>query len=168
MQKGRRHKSGRPTLGEQPLRRFTIAISGYFGEERSVERIRKWIHANGGTVAHDVSPEVTHLVCSKKHFKKDVAMGMARCALRPRRSVLMRESSLVDKARRLRTVKIVSWDWLEDTLMKGRPIEESAYLMAPLVKRAEDAKEKRKAVRRENIEKGSEWPSLDVCRGRIS
>ena len=51
--------------------------------------------------------------------------------------------------------------------MKGRPVGESAYLMAPLVRRAEEAKEERKAVRRENVEKGSEWPqALNVCRGR--
>ena len=57
------------------MKRFTIAITGYFGEKRSTEQIRKWIQLNGGTVAHDVSSEVTHLVCSKKHFKQNVAMG---------------------------------------------------------------------------------------------
>ena len=69
------HKSCHSAVGKQPLKRFTIAISGYFGEQRSAEQMRNWIHANGGTVASDISAEVTHLVCSKKHFKKDVAMG---------------------------------------------------------------------------------------------
>lgn len=77
MQKGSRYASCRSTVDKQPLKRFTIAITGYFGEQRSLEQIRKWIHVNGGTVAHDVSSQVTHLVCSKKHFKKDVAMGTA-------------------------------------------------------------------------------------------
>ena len=70
------HKSGHSAVGKQPLKRFTIAISGYFGEQRSAEQMRQWIHANGGTVASDISTEVTHLVCSKEHFKEDVAMGM--------------------------------------------------------------------------------------------
>ena len=75
MPKGNRYKSSRTTMGKQPLKHFTIAISGYFGEQRSMEQIQKWIHVNGGTVAHDLSPEVTHCVCSKKDFIKDVAMG---------------------------------------------------------------------------------------------
>lgn len=70
------HKSCHSAVGKQPLKRFTIAISGNFGEQRSVEKMRQWVHANGGTVASDISAEVTHLVCSKEHFKKDVAMGM--------------------------------------------------------------------------------------------
>lgn len=62
---------------------------------------------------------------------------------------------LVQKARQFKTVKIVSFDWLEDTLLKERPVKESEYLMAPLVKCAKDIKEKKKAVRNDNIEKGS-------------
>lgn len=79
MQKGNRYKSGRSTMGKQPLKRFTIAITGDFGEQRSPEQIRKWIHVNGGTVAYDISSEVTLLVCSKKHFKNNVSMGTAYC-----------------------------------------------------------------------------------------
>ncbi|KAM0805679.1 hypothetical protein BDR22DRAFT_968894 [Usnea florida] len=121
-------------MGKQPLKRLTIAVTGDFGEQRSVEQMRRWIHVNGGTFAYDVSAEVTHLVCSKEHFKKSVTM--------------------VQKARQLRTVKIVSWDWLEDTLMKEHPMKESEYLLRPLVKVATESKEKKKAVRKENIRQG--------------
>lgn len=69
-------KAYQSAVSKQPLKRFTIAISGNFGEQRSVEQIKRWIQANGGTFAADVSSEVTHLVCSKEHFKKGVAMGM--------------------------------------------------------------------------------------------
>lgn len=79
MQKRNRYQSCHPTLGKQPLKRFTIAISGYFGEQRSFEQMRRWIHANGGTVASDISSDVTHLVCSKEHFKNNVAMGTTHC-----------------------------------------------------------------------------------------
>ena len=68
-------------MGKQPLKHFTIAITGYFGEKRSMEQTRKWVQVNGGTVANDISPEVTHLVCSKKDFKKDVAMGTEHIAI---------------------------------------------------------------------------------------
>ena len=77
MPRGNRYKSSRITTGKQPLKRCTIAITGDFGEQRSTEQIRKWISVNGGVVAHEITPKVTHLVCSKEHFKKNVAMGMA-------------------------------------------------------------------------------------------
>ena len=86
-------------MGKQPLKGFTIAITGYFGEQRSMEQIRKWINVNGGTVCHDVSSEVTHLVCSKKDFKKDVAMGTGHIAILSRgiESILIRSLSLSPK-----------------------------------------------------------------------
>ena len=46
--------------------------------------------------------------------------------------------------------------------MKKRPMREFEYLMAPLVKCARDTKEKKEAVRKENIEKGSKLPSVGV------
>ncbi|KAF6221291.1 hypothetical protein HO133_002146 [Letharia lupina] len=143
MQKRNRYQSSRSAMGKQPLKRFTIAITGYFGEQRSSEQMRKWIHNNGGIFAYNVSPKITHLVCSKEDFKKNVAM--------------------VQKARQLRTVKIVSWDWLEDTLMKEHPMKESEYLMAPLVKCAADNKEKKKAARKENIRKGNGYHIYQDC-----
>lgn len=62
---------------------------------------------------------------------------------------------IVQKARQLKTVKIVSYDWFEDTLLEKHPQKEFKYLMAPLIKCAREAKTKKKAVRQENIRKGS-------------
>ena len=70
-------------MGKQPLKRLTIAVTGDFGEQRSVEQMRKWIHVNGGKFAYDVSAEVTHLVCSKEHFKKSVTMGKTYSTTQP-------------------------------------------------------------------------------------
>lgn len=89
MQKGNRYKSCRTTMGKQPLKRFTIAITGNFGEQRSLEKMRKWIHVNGGTVAQEVNREVTHLICSKKHFKQNVAMGETYCNSKSRSTTLI-------------------------------------------------------------------------------
>lgn len=164
MAKTNMHKSCHTAVGKQPLKRFTIAISGYFGEQRSVEKMRQWIHANGGTVASDISTEVTHLVCSKEHFKKDVAMGMTYSTRVEHWKGLILMIWLVRKARKIRTVKIVSWDWLEDTLMKGRPLKEFEYLLAPSMKCATETKEKKKAVRKENIKKGSKSSRIAVHR----
>ena len=42
--------------------------------------------------------------------------------------------------------------------MKERPMKEFEYLLAPLVKCAKETKERKQAVRKENIEKGSKLP----------
>lgn len=77
MQRKGRYKACPSTLGKQPLKNFTIAITGDFGERRSFEQMRHWIQVNGGTLAYEISSDVTHLVCSKERFKKNVVMGTA-------------------------------------------------------------------------------------------
>lgn len=59
-----------------PLTGFTIAVTGDFGPQRSREKIRQWVEANGGTFTFNITPGVTHLICSREHFKRGVAMGM--------------------------------------------------------------------------------------------
>ena len=48
--------------------------------------------------------------------------------------------------------------------MKEHPMKEFEYLMAPLVRCAKDNKEKKKAVRKENIKKGSKSRKLSSRR----
>lgn len=152
-------------MGKRPLERCTVAVTGDFGGQRSAGQVRKRIYVHGGTFASDVSPAVTHLVCSKEDFGKDVAMGTACCAPQSREALnpficdqqhADPGSFIVRKARRLGSVKIVSWDWLEDALTKEHPVEETEYLMtAPVAECAAKSKEEKKAVRKENIKTGS-------------
>jgi hypothetical protein len=57
------------------LKRCVIAVTGDFGKDRTHSKIRKWVEANGGVFALQVSHEVTHLVCSTEHFKRNAPMG---------------------------------------------------------------------------------------------
>ncbi len=59
-----------------PLKKFTIAVTGEFGELRTHDKMKQWIEANGGTFATKISAKVTHLVCSREHYKKSVAIGI--------------------------------------------------------------------------------------------
>lgn len=59
----------------KPLVNLTIAVTGDFGERRDIQKMKTWIQANGGTFAGDISSKVTHLICSKKHYKKNVDIG---------------------------------------------------------------------------------------------
>ena len=66
----------------------------------------------------------------------------------------------VQKARQLRqTVKTVSWDWLEDSLLRRRRMKERDYLLMPAfpVLEEREAKQRRKELRRENIREGCEF-----------
>ena len=60
---------------KQPFKPFTIAVTGDFGEARTHDKIKQWIEANGGNFTLKISAEATHLVCSREHYKKQVAMG---------------------------------------------------------------------------------------------
>jgi hypothetical protein len=58
------------------------------------------------------------------------------------------------------TVKIVSFDWLEDSLMKQSPKNARDYLMVPMTKVKAETKAKKKMLRKKNIAKGSMSPLL--------
>lgn len=73
----------------------------------------------------------------------------------------------VKQARKLKTVKIVSFDWLEDSLMKQRPKNVREYLMAPITKAKVETKVKKKILRKKNIAKGSVSPLLTRPRNSI-
>ncbi|RMJ26379.1 brct domain protein [Aspergillus sp. HF37] len=84
--------------------------------EGNGDKIHQWIRANGGSYSKDVSSEVTHLIVTKEAYKKNVGA--------------------VREAKRLRTVKIVTYDWLEDSLLSKsrRPKREKPYLLDTVLK----------------------------------
>ncbi|KAL9129242.1 MAG: hypothetical protein Q9217_002254 [Psora testacea] len=118
------------------LKRFTIAVTGDFGQQRTTEKVRQWIHYHGGTFASEMSPTVTHLICSKQHYGKAVPK--------------------VKQALKLKTVKIVKFDWLEDSLLSKPPRvrNEREYLMGTIIGTARESKTRKKAARKHNIKKG--------------
>ena len=61
-----------------PLKPFTIAVTGDFGESRGHDKMKQWIIRNGGKFTVDIGSKVTHLICSKEHYKRAVMMGMTR------------------------------------------------------------------------------------------
>ncbi|KAL8639007.1 MAG: hypothetical protein Q9228_003901, partial [Teloschistes exilis] len=61
------------------------------------------------------------------------------------------------RAAKLQNVAIVTYDWLEDTLMKGYRHGVHAYIVSEVLKSEREAKEKRKRVRKSNIKKGNRY-----------
>lgn len=62
-------------MTKTPLKKCAIALTGDFGKARPHVKIRHWTEFQGGTVVTKVDVNVTHLVCSQEHYKKNVAMG---------------------------------------------------------------------------------------------
>lgn len=57
---------------KDPPKRCTIAVTGHFGEDRDVDRMKQWIENNGGTFSNVVDGKVTHLIRSEEDFEKNV------------------------------------------------------------------------------------------------
>ncbi|GAD98380.1 BRCT domain protein [Paecilomyces variotii No. 5] len=105
------------------FQKINACYVGSFGEVG--EKIPQWLRANGGTYSKDMNPDVTHLIATESAFKRNV--------------------EAVQAAKRMKHVKIVSYDWLEDSLMSKtrRPKREGPYLCEKLWKR----KTKKKATK---------------------
>ncbi|CAG8095447.1 unnamed protein product [Penicillium salamii] len=97
------------------FQKIHCAMVGRF-EEGIKEKIPQWIRANGGQFSRDINPMVTHLIATEEAYKDNV--------------------SLVKDAKQSGKVKIVSYDWLEDSLQAAgrRPKRESPYLLQDLTK----------------------------------
>ncbi|TKA75357.1 hypothetical protein B0A49_03328 [Cryomyces minteri] len=119
---------------KDPLKKDKIAISGDFGSARTSDAIKRWIELNGGTYTTSVTSDTTHLICSKAHWGKQVAA--------------------VKKALSHKDIKVVSYDWLEDTLHSRSHKRETAYLWkvldrTALKKRAAKERAERSTLKRE-------------------
>ncbi|KAJ5618907.1 hypothetical protein N7510_002891 [Penicillium lagena] len=96
------------------------------------EKIPQWIRSNGGQYSREMHTGVTHLITTKEAFLKD--------------------ASAVLEAKGLKKVKIVSFDWLEDSLLSKsrRPKHEGPYLLENILRAEKIQKGKRKADQLQN------------------
>ncbi|KAI9843227.1 MAG: hypothetical protein M1838_002723 [Thelocarpon superellum] len=100
---------------KNPLRNLQIGLTGDFGAPRSHENMRRWIENNGGTFTDTVDKHTTHLISSWEAYKS--------------------KAPAVRKAVKLGgSLRIVSFDWLEDSLLRGACKRERQYLLSTLEK----------------------------------
>ncbi|KAG0154841.1 hypothetical protein PDIDSM_412 [Penicillium digitatum] len=101
-------------MGKSFQRVHASAVGNF--EDGVGEKIPQWIRANGGQFSRDVNPRVTHLIATKEAFKNHAAP--------------------VETAKKLGTIKIVAFDWLEDSLLSNtrRPKPEGPYLLKSLTR----------------------------------
>ncbi|PYH98586.1 hypothetical protein BO71DRAFT_426032 [Aspergillus ellipticus CBS 707.79] len=113
----------------------------------NADKIPQWVRANGGRYSKDISEEITHLIASKEAYKGDV--------------------ETVRKAKRLKSIKIVSYDWLEDSLLSKnrRPKREAEYLLENLLNN--EKKRKRETSNKEDEKPKTQPPKKRTARYHI-
>jgi hypothetical protein len=55
------------------LQKLVITSSGDVGHKP--DQLRKWVEANGGRWVGKMQGDVTHMICSKDHWKKNAVAG---------------------------------------------------------------------------------------------
>ncbi|KAJ5161614.1 hypothetical protein N7492_007006 [Penicillium capsulatum] len=107
----------------KPFENVHACVAGKIDEG---EKIPRWVRANGGQFHREVDRRCTHLITTKQAFKHNV--------------------EAVQQAKELGTVKIVSYEWLEDSLLSKsrRPKPEAPYLLETLTRPASKSAQKAK------------------------
>ncbi|QDS75876.1 hypothetical protein FKW77_001910 [Venturia effusa] len=119
---------------KDPFKGFMIASTGDFGRQRSADAIKRWVENNGGRYATKINDEVTHLVCSSECWKS--------------------QSTMVQAAKRYpKKIKIVTYDWLEDSLMGQTRKREGDYLIKKHVRADRKRKSAGKSAERSALKK---------------
>ncbi|OKL64552.1 hypothetical protein UA08_00838 [Talaromyces atroroseus] len=92
----------------------------FVGTHEHSDKMPRWLKANGGIYSRNIDESVTHLIATESAVKANVDAASGKVdSLR----------TTVEKARSLK-IKIVTYDWLEDSLLSKtcKPKREGPYL----------------------------------------
>ncbi|WEW55907.1 anthranilate synthase / indole-3-glycerol phosphate synthase [Emydomyces testavorans] len=112
--------------------KVNVCTAGDFGTQ--ADKIKQWVEANGGIYSKQLTLDVTHLITTEAAFRKAVPEGKGPL------SIPLPANYGYRKLRRTQCVqlnlKIVSIDWLEDSLLSKtkRPKREGPYLWSRKIK----------------------------------
>jgi hypothetical protein len=121
------------------LKNLVITAIGALGPSRGNEQLKRWVEANGGRWQPRVTKGITHVICSKDAWKKNIDAGMSalKCSLAMRYANI----ATVQQAKKLSGVFIVDFDWLNDSLQKKRKLAEKKYTWEVIRKQRRTQKE---------------------------
>ncbi|KAK4034920.1 hypothetical protein C8A01DRAFT_18363 [Parachaetomium inaequale] len=115
---------------EKPIfRGLTIAAAGDLGgsAQWTDANISRWVGLREGKFVRAMGEDVTHVVCSGEEFKRKE--GFVKLALK-----------------RPKTCQIVTLDWLEDSMLKQKRLDEEPYSHLRALKRERERERKRLMV----------------------
>jgi hypothetical protein len=126
-------------MAKGKLKRVSLCQTFEWGKENDL--IKGWVENNGGVYSKSINEDVTHLICTEKTFKKNI--------------------EIVKKAKRVRGLKIVSIDWLKDTLWsKSQGLKpEGPYLWDKTIQKNRKREMEKKRSKEEKVKEGG--PSSD-------
>lgn len=112
---------------------YTITATGDLGKTRTNDALKRWTESNGGKWASKVETGVTHLICTKDHWTRNV--------------------QAIQKAVELKC-KIITYDWHEDCCLNKARRHTGQYLCSKVFKlsaaeRAARKKKERLAAKKE-------------------
>ncbi|RAO66112.1 uncharacterized protein BHQ10_002124 [Talaromyces amestolkiae] len=116
---------------------FKKVKASFVGSHKNSDKIPQWLRAHGGEYSREIDESVTHLIATES---------------------AMENNGAVERARQLK-IKIVNYDWLEDSLMSKpyRPKREGPYLWDRILRERDDSyrvtKDGKKGRRGVDIEK---------------
>jgi hypothetical protein len=154
---------------KDPLKKAVIAITGDFGSSRKLENMKRWIENNGGRYSAKVEEGVTHLVCSEDHWKSQPVAGKRFLSESHILTILKCKNKHteiyypVQNAHRIKSVKIVTYDWLEDSLHAKSSKREGPYLLKKIEKVKRKLKAERKAKERKALKKEGKYFTRTPC-----
>ena len=129
-------------MGKPIFKDKVISVSGDFGGNRRPDQLRGWITQAGGEYKTTLVSSTTHLVVSEANWKK--------------------QGNAVQEALARKEVKVVTYDWLEDSLLSGRKKSEGQYQWDKIHKdviKKRKQKEKLEAKQKKQAEKQAEKKS---------
>ena len=108
------------------------------------EGIKRWVENNGGIYSKTIDEHVTHLICEEKTYKKN--------------------EGLVKQARRMRGIKIVSYEWLDDSLSRDsrKPLKETKYLWSKNLQHGKKLEAKKRVTRDQKERAEREYSLLSI------
>ncbi|EEP78804.1 anthranilate synthase component II [Uncinocarpus reesii 1704] len=114
--------------------RVNACIAGKFGAH--ADKIKQWVEGNGGTFSKDVTAGITHVICTETAFRKAVSTGNDYLPAPITPWSPRTNKNTVRAAKRIKGIKIVSVDWLEESLLSKtrRPKREKPYLWVTKMK----------------------------------
>jgi hypothetical protein len=121
------------------LKNLVITAIGDLGPGNGNEHLKRWVEANGGRWEPRVTKGITHVICSKDAWKKNIDAGIS--SLKSSLAMRNANTATVRQAKKLSGVFIVDFDWLNDSLQRKRKLAETKYTWEVLRKRRRTQKE---------------------------
>lgn len=121
---------------------FKNVKASFVGSHKDSDKIPQWLKAHGGAFSKEIDDSVTHLIATESAMENNVAgTSPNQPSIHLKQAADNPNDDAVEKARSLK-IKIVTYDWLEDSLMsKGsRPKREGPYLWDHILRERGDDK----------------------------